>query len=111
MPAVAVTDVTAKSGLGDKGFGLGVTIGDYDNDGYKDVYLNNYGPNKMLKNNGVTPIEAQGKIFDPHCHEVLMQEETDESEDGMILEEFQKGYRLSEKVVRTAKVKVAKSKP
>lgn len=65
---------------------------------------------EMLKNNGVTPIEAQGKLFDPHCHEVLMQEEKDGFDDGMIIEEFQKGYRLGEKVVRTAKVKVAKKK-
>ncbi len=65
---------------------------------------------EMLKSNGVTPIETQGKMFDPHCHEVLMQEETDELDDGMIIEEFQKGYHLGEKVVRTAKVKVAKGK-
>lgn len=64
----------------------------------------------ILKNNGVTLVEAQGKMFDPHCHEVLMQEETDELEDGMIVEEFQKGYRLGEKVIRTTKVKVAKKK-
>ena len=36
------TDVTKKSGLGDTGFGLGVTVGDYDNDGHLDVYLNNF---------------------------------------------------------------------
>lgn len=65
---------------------------------------------EMLKDNGVTPIEAQGKMFDPHCHEVLMQEETEEMDDGMVMEEFQKGYRLGERVVRTAKVKVAKKK-
>jgi len=46
------TDVTEQSGLGDKGFGLGVTAGDYDNDGDQDVYLNNYGPNVMYQNNG-----------------------------------------------------------
>ena len=65
---------------------------------------------EMLKNNGVVPVEAQGKIFDPHCHEVLMQEETEEMDDGMVMEEFQKGYRLGEKVIRTAKVKVARRK-
>ncbi|MCK5081986.1 MAG: nucleotide exchange factor GrpE [Candidatus Omnitrophica bacterium] len=65
---------------------------------------------EMLKNNGVVPVESQGKMFDPHCHEVLMQEETEEMEDGMVMEEFQKGYRLGEKVIRTAKVKVARKK-
>lgn len=61
----------------------------------------------LLKKNGVRLIEAVGKKFDPHCHEVLMQVETDEHEDGQIIEEFQKGYYLGDKVVRTAKVKVA----
>ena len=65
---------------------------------------------EMLKNNGVVPVEAQGKIFDPHSHEVLMQEETKEMDDGMVMEEFQKGYRLGERVIRTAKVKVARKK-
>jgi molecular chaperone GrpE len=65
---------------------------------------------EMLKKNGVAPIEAKGKMFDPHCHEVLMQEETETVEDGVVLDEFQKGYRLGERVIRTAKVKVAKKK-
>jgi molecular chaperone GrpE len=65
---------------------------------------------EMLKNNGVVPIEAQGKMFDPHSHEVLMQEESEEMDDGMVMEEFQKGYRYGEKVIRTAKVKVARKK-
>jgi len=64
----------------------------------------------MLKKNGVKAIEAQGKMFDPHSHEVLMQEESDELEDGIVIEEFQKGYSLGERVVRTAKVKVATKK-
>lgn len=46
------TDITEQSGLGDEGFGLGVTVGDYDNDGDQDVYLNNYGPNVLYRNNG-----------------------------------------------------------
>ncbi|MHC5093109.1 MAG: CRTAC1 family protein [Planctomycetota bacterium] len=46
------TDVTDISGLGDTGFGLGVAVGDYDNDGHADVYVNNYGPNVLYRNNG-----------------------------------------------------------
>ncbi len=46
------TDVTQESGLGDPGYGLGVAVGDYDNDGDPDVYLNNYGPNVLYRNNG-----------------------------------------------------------
>ena len=64
----------------------------------------------LLKKNGVKSIEAKGKKFDPHCHEVLLQEETDEVEDGVVTDEFQKGYFLGDRVVRTAKVKVAKKK-
>lgn len=65
---------------------------------------------EMLKHNGVRPLEARGKMFDPHCHEVLMQEETDTAPEGTILEEFQKGYILGERVIRTSKVKVAAAK-
>lgn len=46
------TDVTEQSGLGDSGYGLGVAVGDYDNDGDQDVYLNNHGPNALYRNNG-----------------------------------------------------------
>jgi len=63
----------------------------------------------MLGKNNVKPIESKGKVFDHNCHEILMQEESD-VEEGTVLEEFQKGYYLGDKVVRTAKVKVAKKK-
>ncbi len=46
------TDVTEKSGVGDTGYGLGVAVADYDNDGDPDIYLNNYGPNVMYRNDG-----------------------------------------------------------
>ena len=46
------TDVTDEAGVGDTGYGLGVAIGDYDNDGDQDIYLNNYGPNVLYRNNG-----------------------------------------------------------
>ncbi len=45
------TDVTEKAGIGDRGYGLGVAVGDYDNDGDPDIYLNNYGPNVLYRNN------------------------------------------------------------
>jgi len=62
---------------------------------------------EMLKRNGLKPVESVGKKFDPHCHEILMQEQTDQKEDGTVLEEFQRGYYLGDRIVRTAKVKVA----
>jgi hypothetical protein len=46
------TDVTDKSGLGDVGWGMGVAIGDYNNDGFDDVYVTCLGGNHLFKNNG-----------------------------------------------------------
>jgi len=46
------TDVTAPARVGDTGYGLGVAVGDYDNDGHPDIYLNNFGPNVLYHNNG-----------------------------------------------------------
>jgi molecular chaperone GrpE len=63
---------------------------------------------EMLKAYGVTPIEAQGKLFDPHCHEALMQAVDNEKPEHTIVEEMQKGYMLNDRVIRTAKVKVSK---
>lgn len=63
----------------------------------------------LLKKYDVKSVDSLGKKFDPSCHEALMQIESDEHEDGVIVEEFQKGYLLGERVVRTAKVKVAKN--
>ncbi|MBE3135249.1 MAG: CRTAC1 family protein [Acidobacteria bacterium] len=46
------TDVTDAAGVGDTGYGLGVAVGDYNNDGRPDIYINNYGPNVLYRNNG-----------------------------------------------------------
>ncbi len=45
-------DVSAQAGIDCTAFGLGITIGDYDNDGFPDIYLNNFGPNTLYRNNG-----------------------------------------------------------
>jgi hypothetical protein len=45
-------DVTEQAGVGDAGYGLGVAIGDYDDDGLPDIYVSNYGPNVLYRNNG-----------------------------------------------------------
>ena len=44
-------NVTNKAGVGDEGYGMGVTVGDYDNDGFPDIYLSNFGANVLYHNN------------------------------------------------------------
>ncbi|PIQ84916.1 MAG: nucleotide exchange factor GrpE [Candidatus Omnitrophica bacterium CG11_big_fil_rev_8_21_14_0_20_43_6] len=63
---------------------------------------------EMLKNHGVKPIEAEGKIFDPNFHEALMQVENKDLPEHTIIEVLQKGYLIHGRVLRTAKVKVTK---
>ncbi len=46
------TDQTAESGLGDRGYGTGVGVGDMDNDGFVDIYVANYGPDALFHNEG-----------------------------------------------------------
>jgi hypothetical protein len=46
------TDVTESAGVGDKGFGLGVAVADFNNNGLPDIYVNNFGPNVLYRNNG-----------------------------------------------------------
>ena len=46
------TDVTREAGVGHRGYGMGMAVGDYDNDGHLDFYLTNFGPNVLYRNNG-----------------------------------------------------------
>ena len=46
------TDVTEAAGVGDTGYGMGCTVGDYNNDGFSDLYVTNFGPNVLYHNNG-----------------------------------------------------------
>lgn len=61
----------------------------------------------LLESENVTPVSTVGQMFDPQWHEAMMQEETTEHPDGMIIEELRKGYRLGDRVLRPALVKVA----
>lgn len=45
-------DVTEKAGVGASGYGMGVAVGDYDNDGHPDIYVTNFGKNTLYHNNG-----------------------------------------------------------
>ena len=62
----------------------------------------------LLEQEGLKTIEAQGNPFDPALHQSILYEETTEFDDGVIMEELQKGYMLNERVIRPALVRVAK---
>ena len=63
----------------------------------------------VLKDAGVEPIDAVGEPFDPNFHEAISQQEDSEASEGTVLEQVQRGYRLNERLVRPARVVVAKS--
>lgn len=59
-----------------------------------------------LKKEGVEAIEAVGKEFDPHQHQAVMQAEDENFGPNVVVEEFQKGYMLKDRVIRPSMVKV-----
>jgi hypothetical protein len=62
-------DVTAQAGVGGKGFGMGVTVGDYDNDGFEDIYVTNYASSILYHNNGdgtFTDVTAKAGVDNPY---------------------------------------------
>ncbi len=61
---------------------------------------------KLLSSYGLSEIPGKGKKFDPYLHEVIAV--TQSEEDGIIVEEVQKGYKLNNEVIRTSKVIVGK---
>jgi molecular chaperone GrpE len=61
----------------------------------------------VLESEGVTPIEAIGLPFDPNVHEAVVHEETADYPDNHVIDELQRGYRLHDRVLRPALVKVA----
>lgn len=60
----------------------------------------------ILKAEGLVPMESVGTPFNPEYHQAIMQVESDEFEEGDVVEEVQKGYILKDKVLRPAMVKV-----
>ena len=63
----------------------------------------------LLRKRGVTPIEAVGTSFDPEVHQAVAHEEAPDRADGEVIEEFRRGYRLGDRLIRPAMVKVAKA--
>ncbi|MFD2926020.1 nucleotide exchange factor GrpE [Halobacillus naozhouensis] len=61
---------------------------------------------EALVKEGVEEIPAQGEEFDPNLHQAVMQVEDDNFESNVVVEQLQKGYRLNDRVIRPAMVKV-----
>ncbi len=62
---------------------------------------------RTLQEIGVTEIDATGQAFDPSQHEAMSRKKTDEAEEGTVLEQTRKGYRLRDRLLRAASVVVA----
>jgi hypothetical protein len=62
------TDVTERAGVGDVGWGMGAAVGDFNNDGFDDLYVTCLGPNRLFKNNGngtFTDVTRTAGVGDP----------------------------------------------
>ncbi|KAL3689854.1 hypothetical protein R1sor_016163 [Riccia sorocarpa] len=62
---------------------------------------------EIMKSLGVVAVETTGKPFDPNLHEAIMREESEEYEDGVVLQEFRRGFVIGSKLLRPAMVKVS----
>jgi molecular chaperone GrpE len=63
----------------------------------------------VLSRLGVVPIAAKGEQFNPHLHEAIEMVETSDAADHEVLEEWQRGYKLKDRLLRPAMVKVARN--
>ncbi len=61
-----------------------------------------------LEADGVKPMSADGQFFDPNLHEAITQEDSPDHESGQIIEVVQPGFVMGERVIRPAKVRVAR---
>lgn len=64
----------------------------------------------LLDSLGVKPVRAEGEQFDPHLHEAVVTEPTDEYEPDMVMQEIVRGYTLGDRLIRPALVKVSVKK-
>lgn len=62
---------------------------------------------EIMKGLGVSVVETVGKEFDPNIHEAIMREESSQYAEGIVVEEFRRGFILGEKLLRPAMVKVS----
>jgi hypothetical protein len=67
-PVVRFTDVTERAGVGLEAYGMGATVGDYDNDGDLDLFVTTFGPDTLYRNNGngtFSDVTAEAGVSDP----------------------------------------------
>ena len=64
---------------------------------------------ELLRKRGVTAIDAVGTDFDPHVHQAVAYEDAPDKRDGEVIAEFRRGFRLGDRLLRPAMVKVAKA--
>ncbi len=83
--------------------------GGEDKDFRSGVELINRQLHDVLAKLGVRPIPAQGEPFDPHLHQAVQMVDTDEVADNHVLEELQRGYKLKDRLLRPAMVRVARN--
>ncbi|MGL4254225.1 MAG: nucleotide exchange factor GrpE [Fusobacteriaceae bacterium] len=62
----------------------------------------------VMQSEGVEAIESEGAIYDPHVHHAVMVEDSPSHENDQIIQVFQKAYKMKDKVIRPAMVKVCK---
>lgn len=62
----------------------------------------------LLEAEGVESIEAEGERFDPNLHEAISYEDTEDHEGGSIIDVTQRGYKIGDRIIRPAMVRVAK---
>ena len=65
---------------------------------------------KILKDKGIQPFSSIGELFDPEIHEAISSQEDKNKDDDFIINEFLKGYKYKEQVIRHSKVVVVKNK-
>ncbi len=63
--------------------------------------------NDLLAENGLQPIEAEGRTFDPNVHEAIAHEQSDQVPEGVVLRQTRRGYRFKDRLLRPAKVVVS----
>uniref|UniRef100_A0A2N9GD54 GrpE protein homolog n=1 Tax=Fagus sylvatica TaxID=28930 RepID=A0A2N9GD54_FAGSY len=74
------------------------------NNSYQSIYKQFI---EIINSLGVVPVETVGNPFDPLLHEAIMREDSNEYEEGIILQEFRKGFKLGDRLLRPSMVKVS----